>query len=485
MASEQTASPQRWWILLGVSLGVLMGTLDSSIVNIALRTLVVDLDTTFAKVEWVVLSYLLVVTALILGVARLGDMFGKKQLYTGGLVLFTIGSVLCGLAPNIDWLIGFRAVQGLGAVMVTALGAALVTEVFPAHERGRAIGIIGSAVSVGIALGPSLGGLLLGWAGWRSIFLVNLPIGIVAVVIVAMFMPASATSTEPQRFDFAGAILLSATLACYALGMTIGQSIGFGNPWIIGLLVAAAAGIVVFLMIEARIRQPMLDLSMFRNGGFSMNLLLGLLVFVALSSNALVMPFFLEQAQGYSISQTGLMLGVIPIFIGVIAPLSGYLSDRFGTRVIVIIGLSLIALGYFLGATLTAETSVIGYLLRMTPIGIGFGVFQSPNNSAVMGSVPRNRLGVASGLLALSRTLGQTTGLPLMGALFASTVIGLGGLEPDAASPEAIVAGVHASMILAGSLTLVALALAVFTMLRSRRADAPAATIGEPIVAVD
>lgn len=485
MSSEATVSPRRWWILLGVSLGILMGTLDSSIVNIALRTLVDDLHTSFAKVEWVVLSYLLVITALILGVARLGDMFGKKRMYVGGLVLFTVGSALCGLAPNIDWLIAFRALQGLGAVMVTALGAAIVTEVFPANERGRAIGIIGSAVSVGIALGPSLGGVLLGFAGWRTIFLVNVPIGIVAVAIVAAFVPASVAAQTRQRFDYLGSVILSVALTCYALGMTAGQSRGFGDPLIIGLLVGAVVGLIVFVLVEARIAQPMLDLSMFRNLLFSTNLLLGLLVFVALASNALVMPFYLEQALGYSITKTGFLLAIVPLYIAVIAPLSGYLSDRFGTRVITIIGLVFITVGFFLGMTLETDTSAIGYLLRFTPIGIGYGIFQSPNNSAIMGSVTRNRLGVASGLLALSRTLGQTTGFALIGAVFASVVIAAGGVEPSAATPAAIVAGAHTSFFIAGSATLLALALAVFGLIRSRSAVVEPALPHETVVLGD
>ena len=485
MAAEVEVSPRRWWILFGVSLGILMGTLDSSIVNIALRTLVQDLNTSFAKVEWVVLSYLLVITAFILGVARLGDMFGKKRIYVGGLILFTVGSALCGIAPNVDWLIGFRALQGLGAVMVTALGAAIVTEVFPAHERGRAIGIIGSAVSVGIALGPSLGGVLIGLSGWRTIFLVNVPIGILAVVISAAFIPQSSPAQTRQSFDFPGAIILTVALACYALGMTVGQSRGFSDPLIVGLLAGALIGLIVFVLVEARIRQPMLDLSIFRNTLFSTNLLLGVLVFVALASNALVMPFFLEQGQGYSITKTGFLLAVVPVFIAVIAPLSGYLSDRFGTRVIAIIGLILITAGYFLSSTLTADVSIAGYLLRLTPIGIGFGVFQSPNNSAVMGSVERNRLGVASGLLALSRTLGQTTGFALIGAIFAGVVIAIGGIEPNSAPPAAIVAGLRVSFLLAGCTTLLALALAVFGLVRSRGAAAVVNAPQEPVVMVD
>ena len=195
--------------MLGVGLGVLMYTIDTSIVNIALPTLVQVFHTSFATIQWVVLSYLLVVTALVLGAARLGDMFGKKQLYLGGLVVFTLSSLLCGLAPGDYWLIGFRALQGLGAVMISALGAAIVTEVFPSSERGRALGIIGAVVSLGIALGPTVGGLLIALSGWRSIFLVNVPIGIFASFVVVRSVPAGKSNPTKQKFDWLGALIMT------------------------------------------------------------------------------------------------------------------------------------------------------------------------------------------------------------------------------------------------------------------------------------
>ena len=224
-------SAKKWWAMLGVGLGVLMFTLDTSIVNIALPTLVQVLHTDFATIQWVVLSYLLVLTAVVLGAARLGDIMGKKRLYMGGLALFTLSSLLCGLAPTVGWLIAFRTLQGMGAVMISALGAAIVTEAFPSAERGRALGIIGATVSLGIALGPSIGGVLIGLSGWRSIFLVNVPIGIFALFVVARFVgEGNVTNTrsqkqpaQPQHFDWLGAVLMTATLICFSLGMTNGQ----------------------------------------------------------------------------------------------------------------------------------------------------------------------------------------------------------------------------------------------------------------------
>ncbi|MBC8077746.1 MAG: DHA2 family efflux MFS transporter permease subunit [Chloroflexales bacterium] len=478
------AASVRWLALLGVSMGVLMGTIDGSIVNIALPTLVRELKVSFATVQWVVLSYLLVITALLPSAARLGDMVGKKHVYTIGLAVFTIGSLLCGLAPNSAWLIGFRALQGLGAVLVTALGAAIITEVFPPQERGRALGVIGAVVSIGIALGPSLGGVLIGLSGWRSIFLVNIPVGIAAVFMVRRFVPEGQRGAPGQRFDFVGAALLSFSLIAFALALTLGQGWGFTDVRTLGLVGVAGVSLAAFLIVETRVAQPMIDLRMFRNGLFSLNLLIGLITFVMLAGNGLVLPFFLENVKGFSTIQTGLLLAVIPAILVIISPISGVLSDRFGPRPIIVGGLLLLTIGMLLASTLSAEVSVIGYLLRVGLIGIGFGVFQSPNNSAIMGAAPRAQLGVASGLLALSRTLGQTAGITVMGALFAGLAIAAGAADLSSASAGAIVAGVQGTYRVATILAVVTLALAGLSFVRGQRVPvAPAQPIEKPLLA--
>ena len=452
--------------MLGVGMGVFMATLDTSIVNISLPTLVNDLNTDFSTITWIILSYVLVLTSLMLGVARLGDMYDKKKLYMIGLGLFTFASLLCGLAPDVYWLIGFRALQGFGAAMTQALGTAIITEVFPAQERGRALGIIGTTVSTGIAIGPPLGGLLIGLVGWRSIFLVNLPVGILAVLVVNRFVPSSTTRPN-QRFDAAGAVILFVTLASYALGMTLWQQQGLEAPFTRILLFAAIIGLILFLLLETRIRQPMIDLRLFRNVLFSLNLLMGFLVFTVMAG-MFIMPFFLELVKGYPVQTVGLIMIANPIATGLIAPLAGSLSDRFGSRGISLVGLIIIVIGCLTVSTLNQNVTALGFILRLIPIGIGIGMFQSPNNSAIMGAAPRDRLGVASGLLSLSRTLGQTTGLPMIGALFTSLVLAYSGLptgtDVTTASPLDLVAGINgtyrvAALIISVSLVLAAIAL--------------------------
>ncbi len=476
---------KKWLAMLGIGMGVLMATLDASIVNISLPTLMNDLHTNFATISWVILSYVLVLTSLMLGVARLGDMFDKKKLYLLGLGLFTVSSLLCGLSPSVGWLIGFRALQGIGAAMTQALGTAIITEIFPASERGRALGLIGSTVSIGIAIGPPTGGLLIGLVGWRSIFLVNVPVGILAVLAVSRFVPAS-TTRPGQRFDAAGAGILFLTLACYALGMTLGQQLGFGQPIPLTLLIGAAVGLGIFLWVESRIQQPMIELRLFRNILFSLNLLMGFLVFIVMAG-MFIMPFFLELVKGYPTETVGLLMMANPIAMGLIAPLAGSLSDRFGSRGISLIGLVMIILGCLTVSTLHTGVTALGFVARLIPFGIGQGMFQSPNNNAIMSNAPRDRLGVASGLLALSRTLGQTTGLPLMGALFTALVLAFSGLPAGAdvtsAAPAALVTGINgayriAALFIFGALVLATAALWIDSR-RARQARAEAARESE------
>lgn len=407
---------QRLWVLLGVGLGIFMSTLDVGIINVALPTLVKSLNTTFPMAQWAVLSYSLISSSLVLGATRLGDIHGKKPLYLTGLALFTTGSLLCGLAPGMSWLITFRALQGFGAVFISGLGFAIVTEVFPSYERGRAVGIIGGVVSLGVALGPSIGGLLLAGVGWRSIFLVNVPLGLIASFLVLRLVPPSFKFATPQRFDLIGAglalvtlSLLKAaagaasggTLSSFALGMTEGQRQGFSSAIAVKLLVTAAIALIGFLILESFLTQPLLELELFRNLQLSVSLWCNWLVFMVLAGLLLVSPFFLERVMRYPLVKVGLLLAIPSVVSGFISPLSGALSDRLGFRVIGLVGL-IVMIGSCLAiSTLTTQTTDWDYGLRYGMFGVGLGIFRSPNDSSVMGAVPRERLGIASGLLSL------------------------------------------------------------------------------------
>lgn len=462
---------RKWWVMVAVAMGIFLGTIDGSIVNVALPTLVEELDTTFATVQWVVLGYLLTLATLVLGIGRLGDIIGKKPIYTVGFGVFTLGSVLAGFSPGVGWLIGFRIFQALGAAMVFALGFAIITEAFPPRERGRALGITGAIVSVGIVLGPTLGGLLIDSLGWRWIFFVNLPIGIIGTFTAVRFIP-NVRPPGGQRFDFAGAGTFFAALLSLMLGLTFGQARGFGTGLVLGLLGLGAALLVVFVAIERRARHPMLDLSLFRNRLLTVNLFTGWASFAAIAGLLVLLPFYLENVLGYAPREVGLLLASAPVALGLAAPASGSISDRIGPRPVIVVGLAVLLGGYLLMTTLSTETSAFGYILILIPVGLGMGIFQSPNNSAIMGSVPAERLGVTSGLLTITRITGQLSGISILGAVWASRVATYGHTvgEPSTAPAAAQVAGLRDTVMVVAVLVAVSLGLATWGLILERRA---------------
>ena len=456
-----------------VAVGIFLATIDASIVNIALPILEQDLHTDFAVVEWIVLAYMVTIVTLMLSIGRLADMIGKKPIYTVGMVVFTAGSVLCGLSHHVAMLIACRVVQAVGAAMTMALGNAIITEVFPASQRGKALGIGGLFVSVGIIAGPTIGGLILGVLSWHWIFFVNLPLGIIGTILTLRFVP---TDRPPggQKFDAPGAACLFIALLSLLLALTVGQTRGFVTTPVLALFSGFVIFLGVFLAIEAKARQPMIDLRLFTNGLFSINLITGFLAFVSSAGTILLMPYYLEGMQRYRPLMAGLLLATVPVAVAVVAPLAGSLSDRFGTRPLTAIGLGLLVVGYAAASTLSLDTSAFGYVLRFLPVGVGIGCFQSPNNSAIMGAVARERLGVASGLLSLTRTLGQTVGIGVLGTLWSTRVFAQTGgpILPDASGAPATVqvTALNQTLRVVVGLVMVALLLSLWALWQERRA---------------
>lgn len=463
---------RKWAVLASVGMGVFLATIDGTIVSVALPTLVEQLQTDLPTVQWITLAYLLVVTVLLLGMGRLGDMVGKKRPYMIGMVLFGASSALCGLAPNVGVLIAFRVVQAVGAAAMQALGTAIVTEAFPPTERGRALGISGLLVSAGILTGPVLGGVLIDSVGWRAIFFVNVPIAFFGIFLINHFVPAGGRRLG-QRFDIPGALTLGIGLAALMLALTFGQTWGWLDGKTLALMAVSAVFIALFLAVELRITQPMVDLTLFRNPQFAVSLTMAVLVFIALSSRN-IMPFFIENAQGHTPTEVGLILAVWPLMTALIAPGAGWLSDRIGSMKISLLGLLVSLAGYLLMAfLLRLELTPPLLALLIAPTGAGVGLFQSPNNSAVMGSVPRERLGLASGFLALTRNMGQLVGFAVVMALWASRVDAhldtpLAG-DIASASPAAIVAGTQETSLILAVLMGVAVVLGVAAVEIERR----------------
>jgi EmrB/QacA subfamily drug resistance transporter len=463
---------RKWFVLAAVAMGIFLATIDSSIVNIALPTLVREFDSNFAAVEWVVLAYLLTLATLILTVGRLADMKGKKPIYVTGFIIFTIGSTLCGLANTITWLIIFRVLQAIGATMILALGMAIVTESFPPTERGKALGVSGSFVSIGIVIGPTLGGLIIDLLSWNWIFFVNIPVGLTGILMVLKYIP-NIKPEGGQKFDITGAGTLLISLLSFLIALTFGQQTGFLDFRVFGLLLVSILFLIIFVLIELRIEQPMIDLRLFKNKFFSISLVTGFLIFFSIAATLILMPFYLENSLGYETRQVGLLLAVVPVVMGITSPISGTLSDRFGTRSIAVLGLVTLLIGYFSLSQLSLETSTLEYVIRYVPIGLGMGIFQSPNNSTIMGSAPKGRLGIVSGMLAINRTIGQTTGIAILGAFWASrvTLYNQGSVLVSATEADPIyqVRGLNNTFLLISLIILIALGVSIWGLLIERK----------------
>lgn len=464
---------QKWLVMLAVAATTMLATIDGSIVNVAFPTLVEALGTSFNIIQWVALAYLLTIATLTMGMGRLGDVVGKKKLFVAGIVIFTVASALCGLVPNVSWLIGFRVLQAMGAVLILALGAAILVEAFPPHERGKALGWIGTTVSLGIISGPVLGGILISSFSWRAIFFVNIPVGIIGALLASRYVPNTAPP-RGQRFDIGGAALMSLSLFSLSLALTLGQDDGFGSPLILTGFAISALAAIAFVVVELRVESPMLQLRLFKSPMLTVSVIGGFLVFSCLAATFFLMPFYLEGVLGFDVGQVGLLLGAAPLMMGIFSPLSGTLSDRIGIRRLTLTGLVIIAAVYLGFTTFDVNTTALHYLLLAIPLGIGIGLFNSPNNSAIMGSVPPEYMGIGGGLLTITRLLGQITGVAVLGSIWATRVAAAsGGTVPaagaSAADPLAQVAGLHTTFIVAGIIMTASVVIGIWGMRRERR----------------
>jgi len=416
---------RRGLILFNACVITFMATLDGSIVNIALPTIAKALGAGVSAVQWVVTSYLLCVSATLLVWGRLSDIYGRKKLFAAGLLTFTVGSLLCGLSGSLSALVASRVLQGLGAAMAMALVQGIVTSTFPPEERGKALGFIGSVVAIGSLLGPSLGGLLVAMAGWRSIFFINVPIGLGGVVLTFAVMPESAGSRagrvriagDGKAFNWGGALLFVLSISALFVAMLAYQDGLLPAPPALGIAVLAFVLFFAFLRAEKR-PSPLVDRSLFRSRVFTMGVIDSCLSYVAMFSYTFFMPFYLQGVRGMSVLGAGALMSVYPLVTGVLAPLAGSLSDHITYRPLTIAGLLCNAFGLALLATLGPGTPLYAIGAVIVLLGAGGAMFQSPNNSSVMGSVPRDRLGIAGSLNAFFRNLGMVTGTTLSVSLF-------------------------------------------------------------------
>lgn len=432
-------------VLASLSLVTLLASLGTSSANVALPALAEAFDASFQDVQWVVLAYLLAMTMLVVSAGRLGDLVGRRRLLLAGLALFTLASVACAAAPTLPLLVAARAAQGLGAAAMMALAMALVGETVPKAKTGSAMGLLGTLSAAGTALGPSLGGALLSASDWRAIFIVNMPLGLLALLLVRRSLPA--TPATRVMFDKTGMALLAATIGAYALAATPRGGFGMMNA---AFLAAALLGLVLFVRAEARASSPLVRLALFRNPVVSAGFGMSAVVTSVVMATLVVGPFYLSRTLELGPALVGIVMSCGPIVAALAGLPSGRLVDRLGAEAMTAAGLAAMALGCSALALFPPSFGVWGYVAPLAVVTAGYALFQAANNTAVMRGSSAGERGVISGLLNLARNLGLVTGASAMGAVFA-------------------VAGMRITFALAAALLAAALAVAV--ALFSRRRD--------------
>jgi len=418
------------WVVLALSgTAAFMTTLDSSIVNIGLPSIARAFGVSLSgTVEWVLIGYLVVIAAFLLTFGRLADMVGRKPLFLAGIGIFTLSSALCGAAPSLGALITARCFQGLGASAIFSVNVAMITRSFPAAERGRALGTNAILVALGVSVGPTAGGILTHLLNWRWIFYVNLPIGVV-VILAAWHLLTERPRMKRQHFDVPGATFLAVGLSALTLGLSFGQEWGWSSLRFLLSMLLATVALAGAAWVEHRAPFPLLDPALLRNRVFVLANVSFTICMLALFAVGFLLPFYLEELKGYGTLRSGLLLTPLPLALAVVAPLSGTLADRVGSRWLAPVGLALSSLGLILLTGLAPASSIFFLILALVVTGIGQGLFQSPNTRAIMEAAPPEEQGVASGTLATSRVIGQCLSVAVAGAVFA----GFGAAEAGSA----------------------------------------------------
>jgi EmrB/QacA subfamily drug resistance transporter len=374
-----------------------------------------------SEVEWVIIAYLVIIASTLLTVGRLADRLGHRPIWLAGLIVFTTGSAVCGAAPALWLLIAARVLQGIGGSLLMAVSPAMLTAAFPPQERGRALGLNSMIVALGISAGPALGGWITESASWRWIFYVNLPIGVAAVIATALVL-AKPQRSAGKHFDVLGAVLLGVSLAALTTLLSVGTDAGWASPSALALAATAVLGFGIFAWHELRDDAPLLDHELFQNRLFAWATASLVLSFLAGFATAFLLPIYLEQLRGFGAAKTGILMTPFPLVVAVVAPISGAMADRIGTRGLAATGMTVLCVGLLLMSRLDEHTSLFGVIWPQLIAALGMALFQSPNNSAIMGAAPKDRQGVAAGMLATGRTMGQSISVAIAGAVF----VGLG-----------------------------------------------------------
>lgn len=465
----------RWTILVIVLMATFMSTLDSSIVNVALPKMATALNVTTASIQLVVTSYLIVIAGTVLIFGRLGDMLGKSKMFKFGVGLFTLGSLLCGLTNSFLVLIAARAVQAIGAAGTMANSQGIISETFPQNERGKALGFLATSVALGSLVGPGLGGIIVGAFSWEYIFLINVPIGILALLYSHKSLPKGQQAKAQEKLDVIGAILFMLAIVPLFIALEEGLKLGFTNPIILLGVAVSIISFIIFIFVEKKIENPLLQLQMFKNKLFSLSVFCAFITFAAIFCNNIILPFYLQDVMEYTPQHTGLILMVYPLLLTVVAPLSGTLSDKIGSEFLTFIGLVLVSLGLFLMSTLNVDSTLLCMIIFIGVMSIGMGLFLSPNNSLIMSTVPKDKLGIAGSINALVRNIGMICGIALATTLLysiMSQVIGNRVTDYVPGRNDAFIYGMRCVYITASIISLIGAGLTFLRLHRNKRCRA-------------
>ena len=407
--------------MITVAMGTMMATMDASITSIALPVLTEVFEKDLSVVMWVTVAYILVSSSLTLISGKISDLIGRKRIYAAGMAIFTLGLAACSLAQTIEHLILFRALQAVGAAMSISCGTAIVTEAFPVTETGKGLGLLSISVSIGFILGPILGGCLLDWLDWRSLFYVRVPAGMAIFLMAVMLLEKDSVHLGKAKLDLTGTIASSVGLFCLIFGVSQVKEYGSTAPLVLLFIGAGLVILILFIFVERHATDPIVDLSLFGNRVFLFAAASLFLFFMAAPPYILIMPFYLMEGIAFNPMETGLLMAVVSMTTIVSSPLSGVLSDRIGSVWLSAFGAAAITAAFFLMLGFDLQTKVSAIVPILVLLGIGVGTFQPPNNSTIMGAVTRDRLGSASALIATQRQVGISLGMALAGAIFSES----------------------------------------------------------------
>jgi EmrB/QacA subfamily drug resistance transporter len=455
---------RKWWTLFAVSFGLFMIMLDNTVVNVALPTMQRDLHVSISQLEWVVIAYALTFAALLITGGKLADLYGRRRIFVLGLVVFTLSSLACGLAPSAGFLIGARAVQGVGAALMNPATLSIIVATFPPKQRGTAIGIWAGVSALALAIGPLGGGLITEHLNWNWIFFVNIPVGAIAIVVSQLVIRESRDTSVEQSIDAPGLVTSGGGLFFLSYALVEGNRHGWTSPEILSFFALAVAVLSAFVVFERRQRLAMLDLSLFRIGAFTGANLVAMLVSLSMFGVFFFVTLYVQNILHYSPAKAGATFLPMVLLIILIAPIAGRLSDKIGSRWLMGGGMTLLGISLLLYERVTIHSDFWTLLPPMLVGGFGMAMTMSPMTSAAMGAVPVDKAGVGSGVLNSFRQMGGSLGIALMGAIVGSYI------RPGARGPAAAqdyVNGLHAGFEVGAGVTFVAAALAII-LVRTR-----------------